>query len=138
MTHVLRGQRSGRLALLLGLLVAVAVLALGSSGARTDSASAGCWAHANAPYYDNGTIKAWGYAECTGLNGGDVGWGAEGHLKRNGTVVDKDGCWHDNGPGRCHVTPAYPNSAGDQRWCHYVAGGREVWYSDQACESAGF
>ncbi|HEV2999698.1 MAG TPA: hypothetical protein VGW75_03075 [Solirubrobacteraceae bacterium] len=120
------------------LAVAVAAAAASAAAGGADSASATCWAHAKAPYYDAGTIKAWGYVECN--HTAEWGWAADGYLKRDGTEVDQDGCWHDNTPGRCHVTPAAPNRSGDQRWCHRVYGGDPNYsaVADTACESEGF
>lgn len=101
----------------------------------TVASGATCYAQANAPYYDNGTIKAWGYVECGG--GGDINaWSAYGSIMRDGEKTDTDGCkrWGD---GRCHVTPATPNRAGDQKWCHWVRGGA-VYSREETCEYSGF
>ncbi|HEV3001963.1 MAG TPA: hypothetical protein VGW75_14570 [Solirubrobacteraceae bacterium] len=127
--------RAGRLGRLLALLGAAAA-ALAFAGGGADPAGASCVANANAPYYDNGTIKAWGYIECSGS------WriSAEGHLEKNypSNIVDTDHCTRLGG-GKCHVTPHYPNEAGDQQWCHYVEGGTTNDYAAQRrCEFEGF
>lgn len=116
-------------ALLAALLCVALLLTVGSQ-----TAQAGCTAQANAPYYDNGTIKTWGYVDC--ITASTAPWYMDGQLTRDGTGVDTDGCWA-YGSSRCHSTPAAPNRSGDQRWCNRVSGGSEFAY-ERTCESQGF
>jgi hypothetical protein len=127
----------------LALLGALAVTTMTAGGMAIPSgASAGCWPKANAPYYESGTVKARGKIQCSAPRT----WiQVIGRLYRNGTVVDTDSSYC-GGVSRCNVTPAYPNSSGNQVWCMEVEG-HYGWFGptsgeyvgrDVACEAEGF